>query len=215
MPPLCNTHPHHDYLQNRLNTLKERIHQKRKSAKVLFEDILHKLQIEDLSNNVPQAVEEQLSYIKNVLLITNPNQDVEFIDVDALCSKLAIEDILQAIQALSTPEGGKSQLLATKLAEELKKILSAKLSMRQDILSTTQWQRHVNASTLTQLLSSESNVDVANQFGGPEAMLDKALNLANNFANIIGKVPQEEYQNAIHNEHTPQATIAQNNDIAR
>lgn len=189
-------HLMHADIRQRLEKLKASIKRKREEAKELFQTVLEKFRVRELGIVIHEDIKKQLEHIKNILLLTafenTAQKQVEF--KEKVYEKLVLSDVLQAIQLLSTPPGQKSKILVSYLEEELKKRLSLQFAER-NVQLTADWKAHVKDSDIAAVLGSDACIGVTAPFGGPIAMLERSLQLAQGFSNVLSKVASKEQVN--------------------
>lgn len=191
-----STHPHYEYLQERLDELKKRLVAKREEAIKLFTQILEQYKVTEVGTQIPSHVQEQLQYMEEMLNLTGieAGQQIEYENIEELCARLAIDDVLQALQTLSTPEDQKSMILVEKFKEDLKKQVVARLAQQDQILSEqTHWKNQVRAKDMITTLHQSPYLSATQSYGGPIKMLEQAIKLAENFANMLGNISDKEF----------------------
>ncbi len=187
------THPLRNELQQRLEKLKAGIIQKKDEAKKLFQTVMEQFRIRELGVIVPDDIKKHLSVIKNILLLAIPgsHNTTEKIPQEASLEKLELANILQAIQSLSTPPSEKSAILSMQLEEELKKRLALQFS-EKNIQLTADWKSQVKPSDIAAVLGSSQYANVTQKFGGPVGMLEKSMELSQNFAGVLNKLSKQD-----------------------
>lgn len=177
--------PKYGMLQNRLNGLRSRITSKREQAREMFSDILKSLKTER-GNELPEELKDQLEQIRSTLHLSSlsAEDEAKIQNIDSKYEDFTVEDLLKAIQSLTTTPGEKSKLQATVLKEELKKMIMARFAQegRTDIAN---WKQSVNAIDFVSLLESSKYRETVESFGGALSVIDKSIDLADDFSSIF------------------------------
>lgn len=183
--------PSDSTLQSRLDALKKRIMEKRAESIQLFEQVLEQYKAQVVSNDVPSHVQSQLEFMQQVLEL-EASQSLDYEKLEELCAKLAIDDVLHALQTLSVEENKKAAITSKKFQEDLKKHVAMRYA---DINKTlpAQWQHAVKAKDMVNVLHQPNYAAQTQKFGGPTGMLEQALKLAENFANMLDNISKDQF----------------------
>lgn len=168
--------PRQEDLQFRLEKLRARISAKRSEAKKLFSQLLKDLGI-GISTEIPDTLREQLEQIRNALKLGTEKQEKKPHPTRQHNAVITTEEVLQAIESLTTPPGERSKLAATLLEEELKKVVAARYGASQVGTSPESWKTHAKAADYITMLDTKFTKQVA-PFGGAEKLFDSAMELA-------------------------------------
>lgn len=179
-------------LQDKLQELRNKISVKREAARQEFGDLIKAIDIQHV--NVDGKLKEQLEAIKSSLTtagVSKNNKDDTLSKKEDIDSAIAIEDVLMAIQMISTPQGGKVAISRKQLEEELAGIMFNKLSSQGKKMDSN-WRNNVQASDLVKLLDSPKispNItDAVRSSGGKDKFLSKAMDFAAELGDVMPSI---------------------------
>ncbi|MDB2415293.1 hypothetical protein N9W34_05925, partial [Rickettsiales bacterium] len=178
-----SSHPKFEYIQTKINELKERIGLKRNEAIEIFNEIIKALQ-NDISTSPTKGLKEQLEEIKNFLSTNSDGQKQT--EIDSIKSELTIDDILGAIQSFTTTNDKKIRIQSFIVEEELKKIIAAKLMSDVQNLDSS-WKNQVHADDIISVINSKFS-DIAADFGGADKLVGQSIHFAESFSNIFDRM---------------------------
>lgn len=189
--PLSKDHSEYDYLQEKLDELRQRISEKREQASQLFAEILQYLDA-NLGVEIPEGLQKELQEIK-AMLSQQRQASKTSKETAADVAEITTEDILKALNAMlssiETPltEEQKAAIHTQKMREELRKVIAARTSILASQLPLQ--LRHIaQAEDFVSLLNSAELKPLCQQFGGVESVLDQAMTVAESRLSVLDKV---------------------------
>jgi hypothetical protein len=190
--PLPQDHPEYDYLQSKLDELRQRIAEKKKKATQVFAEIIQYIDT-NLGVDLPEALREELRQIKAMLAQEKQSKVQSQQGVETEAAAVTTEDILKAINAMLSAsdqpfnEEQKTAIHTEKMREELRKIIAVRMATEASQLPK-QLRDIAQAQDFMGLLNSSQIRPICQQLGGCENVFDQAMTVVESRASMLDKV---------------------------
>lgn len=184
-------HPDYEYLQEKLEKLRKSISEKKKQAQEKFSEIITYLE-SNLGADIPEDLKQELQEIKAILSKQKPGTGkIKENDIEA--AELTTEDILQAISAMlnsTNHELNDEQIAAInaeKLRKELRNVIANRMATKASNLPEV-LRNIAQADDIISLLNKPILNSICKIHGGAEAVLDKAITVAESRLSALDKI---------------------------
>lgn len=174
-------------LQEKLDFIRERIVTKKEEAIALFRQLLKEI-------NARVGVMDEATLWNKVIALKNAlgidvlsdEDEQQLTAIQTHFLAITTDNLLGAIQSLTTPVGSLSLIKSKELEEELRKNVMARFLRERQYLPEN-WKTHVDAIDFVCTLEGSFKQE-AQQFGGAAKLLRDAIDLAENFGNVFERI---------------------------